>query len=197
MSIVLLVDPSLPETIVGNNVKKHKYPIEEFQEKAIQRSAEIVVINHAIQVIKSKKFTALAPSVGIGNNFVGDGDVRFNVNFDLVEMLGGGKIREINLDVAQLELKKLQLENKLKLEVLEGVLYLESAEREESKYKRRLDLVKKKGRLFEELYKEGDKDFEGLLSYWNAIDDLDYKIQKANDKVLLEKAKLEQLVGVF
>jgi hypothetical protein len=56
-------------------------------------------------------------------------------------------------------------------------------------------MVEKKGRLFEYLYKEGEKEFEALLKYWEAIDELDTKIQDANDKVLLEKAKLEQLVG--
>jgi hypothetical protein len=175
---------------------KHKYPIEELQQRAIELSPEIAVIDQAIKVMKSKKWTALAPNVGIGNNFASrNKDIRFNVNFDLVETFGGGKIREINLDVAQLELRKLELENKLKIEVLEGVLSLESAERAEAKYYKRLSMVEKKGRLFEYLYKEGEKEFEALLKYWEAIDELDTKIQDANDKVLLEKAKLEQLVG--
>lgn len=174
----------------------HKYPIEELQQRAIELSPEIKVIDEAIKVMKSKKWTALAPNIGIGNNFASrNRDIRFNVNFDLVETFGGGKIREINLDVAQLELRKLELENKLKIEVLEGVLSLESAERAEAKYHKRLSMVEKKGRLFEYLYKEGEKEFEALLKYWEAIDELDTKIQDANDKVLLEKAKLEQLVG--
>lgn len=174
----------------------HKYPIEELQQRAIELSPEIAVIDQAIKVMKSKKWTALAPGIGIGNNFASrNRDIRFNVNFDLVETFGGGKIREINLDVAQLELRKLELENKLKIEVLEGVLSLESAERAEAKYYKRLSMVEKKGRLFEYLYKEGEKEFEALLKYWEAIDELDTKIQDANDKVLLEKAKLEQLVG--
>jgi hypothetical protein len=175
--------------------REFKYPLAELQERAIANSAEIQVINQAVKVMKAKKWTALAPGVGIGNNFVGEGDIRFNVNFNLIEMLGGGTIRQIDLDVARLILRKNELIGRLKLDVLEAVLALESAEREEAKYIKRLVMLEKRGRLLETRYTSGSQSVEAMDRYWDLLDSVEFKLQKAEDKIILKRARLDQLVG--
>ena len=55
------------------------YPVEELQQKAIQNSELIKLLDQAIKVAESKKWTSLAPSLGMGNNFVSkNSDFRFN-----------------------------------------------------------------------------------------------------------------------
>ncbi len=178
-------------------VQQEKYPIAEFQQRAIARSPEIIVIDQAIKLMKSKKWTALAPGVGIGNNFVGDGDIRFNVNMDLVEMLGGGKIRQINLDVAELELRKLELINKLNIEVLERILALQRAERNTKRLKSKLKKIRARISFIEMEFKAGSRSHDSLFSYWQIEEDLEDRLLDKQDTVTLERARLEQLVGVF
>lgn len=174
-----------------------EYPIKEFQQRAIDNSPEISVIDQAIKLMKSKKWTALAPGVGIGNNFVGDGDIRFNVNMDLVEILGGGKIRQINLDVSELELRKLELVNKLKLDVLERILALQRAERNTQRLQFKLKRTKAKIAFIEMEFEEGSRSHDSLFSYWQMEEDLEDKLLDRQDTVTLERARLEQLVGAF
>jgi hypothetical protein len=178
--------------------RSHKYPIEELQQRAIELSPEIAGIDQAIKVMKSKKWTALAPNVGIGNNFASrNKDIRFNVNFDVVEMLGGGKIREINLDVAQLELRKLELEGKLKIQVLEYVLALERAERNCERIEKKLTMLHKRTRLLDAEYEAGSRELDSVMKYWEIEEDLEKNKLEMLDQVELERARLEELVGVF
>jgi hypothetical protein len=178
--------------------RSHKYPIEELQQRAIELSPEIAVIDQAIKVMKSKKWTALAPNVGIGNNFASrNKDIRFNVNFDVVEMLGGGKIREINLDVAQLELRKLELESKLKIQVLEYVLALERAERNYERIEKKLTMLHRRTRLLDAEYETGSRELDSVMKYWEIEEDLEKNKLETLDQVELERVRLEELVGVF
>ena len=83
------------------------YPVEELQQRAIQNSELIKLLDQAIKVAESKKWTSLAPNLGMGNNFASkNSDFRFNINWDLMEVLGGGKIRQVNLEIAKLKLQK-------------------------------------------------------------------------------------------
>ena len=171
------------------------YDVTALQEKALANSVELKILRQAIKTAEAKKWTSFAPRVGIGNNFVGDGDMRFNVTFDLVETLGGGKLRQINLDAARLRLQKYELENKIKLEVLELVLALQRMERRLASDDEKLAILKRRLALIQVEYKRGKGELVGLTKYW----EIEMKLQddKAinQDEITLRKAKLEQLIG--
>lgn len=175
-----------------------KYPVEEFQRRALERSEEIKLLDQAVKVAESKRWTSLAPGVGVGNNFASrNNDIRFNVNWDIAEVLGGGRIRQINLDIAQLKFRKLELESKLKMQVLENVLALERAERTEKRLEEKITMLKKRTELLEVDFKRGGREIDSMIKYWETQEDFENQRLKAQDDVILEKARLEQLVGVF
>lgn len=177
---------------------KHKYPVIEFQQRAIERSSEINLINQAVELMKSKKWTSLAPNIGIGNNFASkNSDLRFNVNLDLVEMLGGGKVREINLDISQLELRKLELESKLKIQVLENVLALERAERNVERIEKKSQMLHKRIKLLNLEYEAGEKELDSIMKYWEMEEDIEKSRLELLDQIELERARLEELIGMF
>jgi hypothetical protein len=178
--------------------KRHKYPIEEFQQRALERSPELKLLEQAVKVAESKRWTSLAPGVGIGNNFASkNNDVRFNVNWDIAEVLGGGRIRQVNLDIAQLKFRKLELESKLKMQVLENVLALERAERNVERIQKKLTMLHKRTRFINSEYENGERDFDSVMKYWEVDEDLEKSKLEMLDQVELERARLEELVGVF
>jgi hypothetical protein len=186
------------ENKVSPLADRMSYPIEELQDKAIQNSELIKLLDQAIKVAESKKWTSLAPSLGMGNNFVSkNSDFRFNINWDLMEVLGGGRIRQIDLEIAKLKSQKYELENKLKIEVLELVLALQRAERRLISDNAKIDMLQKRLLLIEASYSRGKGELDSLTKYW----DIEMKLRddKANteDEITLHKAKLEQLVGLI
>lgn len=175
-----------------------KYPVEELQQRAIQNSELIKLLDQAIKVAESKKWTSLAPNLGMGNNFASkNSDFRFNINWDLMEVLGGGKIRQVNLEIAKLKLQKYELENKLKIEVLEFVLALQQAERRLISDNAKIDMLKKRLLLIEAEYKRGKGELDSLTKYWEIEMKLRDDKASTEDEITLQKAKLEQLVGIF
>ena len=171
------------------------YEVSSLQAKALQYSPEIQLLKKAIKVAESKKWTSFAPRVGIGNNFVGNGDMRFNLNFDLVEILGGGKFRQTKLDIARLELRKIELENKIKLEVLELVLALQKAERLLLSDREKLNILAKRLALIQIDYQQGKKELSSLTKYWEIEMKLRDHQASTEDNITLHKAKLKQLTG--
>ena len=174
------------------------YPVEELQQRAIQNSELIKLLDQAIKVAESKKWTSLAPNLGMGNNFASkNSDFRFNINWDLMEVLGGGKIRQVNLEIAKLKLQKYELENKLKIEVLEFVLALQQAERRLISDNTKIDMLKKRLLLIEAEYKRGKGELDSLTKYWEIEMKLRDDKASTEDEITLQKAKLQQLVGVL
>ena len=172
--------------------------MEELQQKAIQNSELIKLLDQAIKVAESKKWTSLAPSLGMGNNFVSkNSDFRFNINWDLMEVLGGGRIRQIDLEIAKLKSQKYELENKLKIEVLELVFALQRAERRLISDNAKIDMLKKRLLLIEASYSRGKGELDSLTKYWEIEMKLRDDKATAEDEIILQKAKLEQLVGVL
>lgn len=195
MNFILLIPADCLEE---EQKRTHKYPIEEFQQRAIARSPELKLLEQAIKVAESKRWTSLAPGVGIGNNFASkNNDVRFNVNWDIAEVLGGGRIRQANLDIAQLKFRKLELESKLKMQVLEHVLALERAERNVERIGKKLLMLHKRTRFMNSEYENGERDFDSVMKYWEVDEDLEKSKLEMLDQVELERARLEELVGVF
>ncbi len=186
---------SLGEEIKSSSIK---YPVEELQQKAIQNSELIKLLDQAIKVAESKKWTSLAPNLGMGNNFASkNSDFRFNINWDLMEVLGGGRIRQGNLEIAKLKLQKYELENKLKIEILEYVLALQQAERRLISDNAKIDMLKKRLLLIEAEYRRGKGELDSLTKYWEIEMKLRDDKASAEDEITLQKAKLEQLVGAI
>lgn len=166
------------------------------QALAIQRSEELKLLDQAIKVAESKRWTSVMPSIAVGNNFVSkNADPRFSVGWDVAEVLGGGRIRQVNLEIARLKFQRIDLERKLKIQVLENVLALERAERNAQRIQSKLSLLRKKIRVVNDEYEHGERDFDGVIKYWDIEEDLEAERLKAEDEIILEKAKLEQLVG--
>lgn len=194
MSFILLV----PAYSYEEEKNKHKYPIEELQQRAIQNSPELKLLEQAIKVSESKRWTSVAPGVGIGNNFASrNSDVRFNVNWDIAEVLGGGRIRQVNLDIAQLKFRKLELESKLKMQVLENVLSLERAERNLERIQKKLSMLHKRTRFINAEYENGERDFDSVMKYWEVDEDLEKSKLEMLDHIELERARLEEIVGII
>lgn len=188
MGLICSADPSLERS-------NHKYDIQKLQAKAIERAEEIKLLDKAIKVAESKKWTSVMPSVAVGNNFVSkNADPRFNIGWDVAEVVGGGKIRQINLEVARLKFEKLDLERKLKREVLEKTLALERAEEMVLRLNQKNSLLARRMKLINTEYKRGERDLDSMFKYWEMDETIQSQVFEAMDQVTVHKSHLEDLV---
>ena len=100
-----------------------------------------------------------------------------------------------NFDISEL-IKRLD-ENKLKIEVLEFVLALQKAERRLISDNTKIDMLKKRLLLIEAEYRRGKGELDSLTKYWEIEMKLRDDKASTEDEITLQKAKLEQLVGVL
>ena len=81
--------------------------------------------------------------------------------------------------------------------MLEFVLALQKAERRLISDNTKIDMLKKRLLLIEAEYRRGKGELDSLTKYWEIEMKLRDDKASTEDEITLQKAKLEQLVGVL
>jgi hypothetical protein len=153
---------------------------------AMKNSRQLVVLEQAIQLQKKKLWTNWLNADGLHPLAIG---LRIARNF-----AGGGDRAEAKLEIARLEVRRSETETELRQAIVNAIIAIESAQRQEQEADSKLRTHRNRLQLLTAAYRLGEGSTETMLQLWQTEAELQLESEKARLSLSQFLRQLQSLV---